>query len=149
MPSTSTTSQAWFQAQGRYPEAEGLFRQALDIDRDTLGEGHPSTPPASTTFALVVRAQGRYPEAEGLYRQALDIARVTLGEGHPAYATRLNNLAGVVLAQGRYPGPRTFTAKPSTLTARRLARGILSMPCTLATSAPALPPKQATKPAPS
>ena len=87
---------------GRFPEAEELYRQALKIDRATIGEAHPAYATRLNTLAGVVQAQGRYPEAEGLYHQALKIGRATIGEAHPAYATHLNNLAGVVEAQGRY-----------------------------------------------
>jgi tetratricopeptide (TPR) repeat protein len=90
------------EAQGRYEEAEGLYRQALEITRATLGEGHPAYATRLGNLAVVVEAQGRYEEAEGLYRQALEIDRATVGDGHLDYATRLNNLAGVVRAQGRY-----------------------------------------------
>ncbi len=91
------------QALGRHPEAEGLYRQALDIDRATIGEGHPAHAIHLNNLAAVIESQGRYPEAEGLFRQALEISRVTIGEGHPGYATHLNNLAAVVESQGRYP----------------------------------------------
>ena len=89
-------------AAGRFSEAEGLYRQALDIDRATIGETHPNYASDLNNLATVVRAQGRYDEAEGLYRQALEIDRATIGETHPDYATHLNNLAAVVRAQGRY-----------------------------------------------
>ena len=74
-------------ALGRYPEAEGLYRQALEIDRVTIGEAHPDYAICLNNLAAVVEAQGRYPEAEGLYRQALEIDRATIGEAHPAFAT--------------------------------------------------------------
>jgi len=90
------------EAQGRYAEAEGLYRVALEIDRATIGEGHPDYAIDLNNLAGVVRAQGRSAEAEGLYREALEITREAIGEGHPSYAIRLNNLAGVVQAQGRY-----------------------------------------------
>ena len=87
---------------GRYAEAEELYRAALEIDRATIGEGHPDYATRLNNLAGVVRAQGRYAEAERLYREALEIDRVTIGAGHPDYATHLNNLAGVVEDQGRY-----------------------------------------------
>src|SRR6056297_1086418 len=90
------------QAQGRYADAEGLFREALEIGRATIGEGHPDYASGLSNLAEVVRAQGRYAEAEGLYREAMEIDRATIGEGHPGYAIHLNNLAGVVQAQGRH-----------------------------------------------
>ena len=89
-------------AAGRFSEAEGLYRQALEIARATIGETHPNYASDLNNLAAVVLAQGRYDEAEGLYRQALDIGRATIGETHPNYATHLNNLAAVVKAQGRY-----------------------------------------------
>ena len=89
-------------AQGRYAAAEGLYRKALEIDRATIGEGHPSYAIRLNNLAGVVEAQGRYEEAEELFREALEIDRATIGEGHPDYATHLNNLAGVVEDQGRY-----------------------------------------------
>jgi tetratricopeptide (TPR) repeat protein len=87
---------------GRYAEAEGLYRQAIDIGRATIGEVNADFAPLLNNLAGVVREQGRYAEAERLYRQALDIDRATIGEAHPDFATHLNNLAVVVEAQGRY-----------------------------------------------
>ena len=88
-------------AQGRYEEAERLYREALEIGRATIGARHPSYATHLNNLALVVEAQGRYEEAEALYREALEIDRATIGERHPDYATRLINLASVVQAQGR------------------------------------------------
>ncbi|MEP4197439.1 MAG: tetratricopeptide repeat protein [Aliishimia sp.] len=95
-------------AQGRYGEAEALYRQALEIGRATIGKEHPHYATRLNNLAGVVEAQGRYPEAETLFRQALEIGRATIGEGHPSYAIRLNNLAGVVQAQGRYGEAETL-----------------------------------------
>ena len=89
-------------ALGRFAEAEGLYREALEIDRSTIGEGHPDYATRLNNLANVVQAQGRFGEAEGLYREALEIDRATIGEGHPEYAKHLNNLAGLVQAQGRF-----------------------------------------------
>ena len=90
------------QAQGRYAEAEGFYREALAIDAQTIGTSHSDYAIHLNNLAGVVEAQGRYAEAEGLYREALEIGAKTIGTGHPNYAIRLGNLAGVVRAQGRY-----------------------------------------------
>jgi len=90
------------QDQGRYEEAEELFRQALEIDEKTIGRDHPDYSTRLNNLAVAVRAQGRYEEAEELYRQALKIDEETIGRDHPDYSTRLNNLAVAVRAQGRY-----------------------------------------------
>jgi tetratricopeptide (TPR) repeat protein len=89
-------------AQGRYVDAEGLFREALKIDADTIGTAHPNYAIDLNNLAGVVEAQGRYAEAEALYREALQIDADTIGTAHPDYAIDLNNLAGVVQEQGRY-----------------------------------------------
>ena len=87
-------------AQGRYAEAEPLYREALEIDRKTIGAAHPD---ATATIAGV--------EAT-LPRRALPRGAGNLGEGHPNYATRLNNLA-------RGAGTGAGMRRPSRSTARR------------------------------
>ena len=91
-----------FQAQGKYEEAEELYRQALKIDEKTIGKDHPEYAIQLNNLAGVVKARGRYEEAEELYRQALKISEKTIGKDHPDYAMRLNNLASVIKDQGRY-----------------------------------------------
>ncbi|SMX27674.1 photosystem I assembly protein Ycf3 [Pelagimonas phthalicica] len=87
---------------GRYDEAEPLYRQALQIGKETLGKSHPNYAIRLNNLAELLRNAGRYDEAEPLYRQALQIAKETLGENHPNYAIALNNLAGLLGSTGRY-----------------------------------------------
>src|SRR6056297_2314581 len=103
------------QAQGRYAEAEGLYREALEIDRATIGEGHPTYAIRLNNLAGVVKAQGRSSEAERLYREAVEITRATVGEGHPNYAIRLNNLAGVLVDQGKPEAARPLYEQALTI----------------------------------
>ncbi|MET4128509.1 tetratricopeptide (TPR) repeat protein [Roseovarius sp. MBR-38] len=95
-------------AQGRYAEAEALYREALEIDRATVGEGHRDFASGLNNLAGVVRLQDRYEEAERLLRKALKIDRATLGDRHPEYAIHLNNLANVVRALGRFEQAETL-----------------------------------------
>ena len=88
--------------QGRYGEAEPLYREALQGRRETLGPRHPDTLTSLNNLALLYQAQGRYGEAEPLYQQALQGCRETLGPRHPHTLTSLNNLAALYQAQGRY-----------------------------------------------
>lgn len=53
------------QAQGRYTEAEGLFREALEIDLATLGKGFRSMPSTSTTSARWCGLRGAMPRPKG------------------------------------------------------------------------------------
>ena len=72
-------------AQGRYQEAEPLFRKALEIRRAALGEAHADTAASYNNVAFNLNAQGRYAEAEPLYRKGLEIRRAALGEAHASY----------------------------------------------------------------
>ena len=81
---------------GRWDEAEPLFRQAIDIGKNTIGEAHPNYAIRLNNMANLLRDMGRLEEAEPLYRQAIDIGKDTIGEAHPNYATRLNNLANLL-----------------------------------------------------
>lgn len=58
-------------AQGRYTEAEPLYRKALGISERVLGDDHPDTGTSYNNLASNMDAQGRYSEAEPLYRKAL------------------------------------------------------------------------------
>eukprot|EP00957_Ditylum_brightwellii_P207795 15354558-Ditylum_brightwellii.AAC.1 len=60
------------QEQGRYREAEELFRQCLEVIKSALGETHPTTLATMNNLSEAVREQGRYGEAEELQRQCLE-----------------------------------------------------------------------------
>ena len=90
--------------QGKYTEAEGLFKRALAIREKALGANHPDVGQSLNNLANVYRAQGKYSEAEGLYKRALAIREKALGANHPDVGQTLNNLANVYRAQGKYSG---------------------------------------------
>ncbi|MDB9506568.1 CHAT domain-containing protein, partial [Microcystis aeruginosa CS-338/01] len=93
---------ALYRVQGRYSEAEPLYKQALAIRKQQLGDNHPDTAQSLNNLAALYRVQGRYSEAEPLYKQALAIRKQQLGDNHPDTATSLNNLAVFYQSQGRY-----------------------------------------------
>jgi tetratricopeptide (TPR) repeat protein len=72
-----------YRAQGRYDEAEPLYRQALELSRELLGERHPDVATSLNNLAYLYQSQGRYDEAEPLYRQALELSRELLGSAIP------------------------------------------------------------------
>ncbi|KXZ48009.1 hypothetical protein GPECTOR_31g373 [Gonium pectorale] len=65
--------------EGRYTEAEPLYRQALELRQRVLGEAHPDTAASLNNLANCIDSQGRYTDAEPLYRQALDLRQRVLG----------------------------------------------------------------------
>ncbi|WP_414590159.1 tetratricopeptide repeat protein, partial [Scytonema sp. PCC 10023] len=93
---------ALYQNQGRYTQAEPLFRQALEMRKRLLGQQHPDVATSLNDLAALYQKQGRYSEAEPLHRQALEMTKRLLGEQHPSVATSLNNLAALYGSQGRY-----------------------------------------------
>jgi tetratricopeptide (TPR) repeat protein len=58
-----------YRAQGRYGEAEPLYKKALEILEKKLGSRHPSTVTVSKNFAALLRAQGHADEADALLKR--------------------------------------------------------------------------------
>jgi len=91
-----------YETQGRYAEAERLYRRSLEIYEKALGPDHPSVGTLLNNLGELYRAQGRYAETEPLFRRSLAIREKVLGPDHPDIGTTLNNLALLYKAQGRY-----------------------------------------------
>ena len=62
-----------YDAQGRYDEAEPLYRRALAIQEKTLDPNDPFVAISLTNLGHLYRIQGRYSEAEPLYKRSLAI----------------------------------------------------------------------------
>ncbi len=92
----------YLQARGQFGFAAPLFRQAMEIHRQLLGEQHPSFATSLNNLAGVYDSMGRYEEAAPLYRQATEMKRQLVGEQHPSYATSLSNLAEFYRSMGNY-----------------------------------------------
>ncbi|CAK0756069.1 hypothetical protein CCP3SC1_250022 [Gammaproteobacteria bacterium] len=88
--------------QGRYGDAESLYKRFLAIRGKTSGLHHSEVGRCLNGLAVLYEEQGRYQEAESLYKQALAIREQTLPPNHPDIATSLNNLAEWYRNQGRY-----------------------------------------------
>ena len=91
-----------FQYQGKYAEAEPLYREDLEVSRRTLGDEHPSTLISINNLGVLFQDQGKYSEAEALYREAVEVRRRTLGDEHPKTLTSINNLGLLFDSQGKY-----------------------------------------------
>jgi Flp pilus assembly protein TadD len=73
-------------AQGRNAEAERLLRKAIEIDRATIGEGHPSYAIHLNNLAGILVEKGQPEAARTLFEQALGVFRETLPPEHPDIA---------------------------------------------------------------
>jgi eukaryotic-like serine/threonine-protein kinase len=92
---------------GEFGEAEEIFRQVLQIRRDSLGGSHPQVANALQDLGAVVRSQGRLDEAGPLYQTALGIRREGLGDGHPSVAESLNSIGLLRRDMEDYEGAET------------------------------------------
>ncbi|XRB03732.1 hypothetical protein NFJ02_18g30870 [Pycnococcus provasolii] len=79
--------------QGKYDDAEVLYREALERRRRELGDAHPKTLNSISNLANLLKNQGKYADAEPLYREALDGYRRELGDAHPQYSDSCYNFA--------------------------------------------------------
>jgi len=61
---------ALYHAQGRYDEAEPLYRRALALYEQVLGPIHPLVAQCLNNLAALYHAQGRYADAEPLLQRA-------------------------------------------------------------------------------
>ena len=72
-----------YSTQGKYEEAEPLYKRSLGIKEKSLGADHPEVAINLVNLANLYRQQGKYEEAEPLYRRSLEIFRSTFPNGHP------------------------------------------------------------------
>ncbi len=91
-----------YKEQGKYREAEPLYRRALHIREQTLGSEHPDVATLLNNLAGLYGAQSQYAEAEQFHRRALHIREQTLGSEHPNVAFSLHHLAATCLEQRKY-----------------------------------------------
>ncbi|KAJ5888167.1 FabD/lysophospholipase-like protein [Penicillium taxi] len=87
---------------GRYREAETMFRIVLEYRERVLGPEHPDTLTSVSNLGSVLDSQGRYEEAEAMHQRALEGREKVLGPEHPDTLTSVNNLGLVLKSQGRY-----------------------------------------------
>ena len=85
-------------AQGKYGEAEALFKRELAISEKALGSDHPNVALSLNNLAGLYRDQGNYAQAEPLYKRSLAIREKALGPEDPGFAVVLTNY-GVLLRQ--------------------------------------------------
>ena len=93
---------ALYDDEGKYSEAEPLYKRSLAIREKVFGPDHPDVANSLNNLAFLYQHQGNDAEAELLYKRSLAIREKTLGPDHPDVATSLVNLGGVYVEQGKY-----------------------------------------------
>ncbi|MEL7036073.1 MAG: CHAT domain-containing tetratricopeptide repeat protein, partial [Cyanobacteria bacterium J06592_8] len=67
-----------YNSQGRYEEAEPLYKQALEMNQKLLGPEHPDVAISLNNLALLYYSQGRYEQAINFLSQGLDVEEQNL-----------------------------------------------------------------------
>ena len=92
-----------YAAQGRYAEAEPLYKRALGIREKALGPDHPDVGTVAQQPGRAVSRPGPLRRGRAAATSArLAIREKALGPDHPDVGTSLNNLASLYRDQGRY-----------------------------------------------
>jgi tetratricopeptide (TPR) repeat protein len=89
-------------AEGRYSEAEPLYRSALELAEQVFGLYHPEVAVICNNLAVLYKYTGKFDEAERLYRRAFALMEQTIGSEDQNIATLYHNLGGLEHARGRF-----------------------------------------------
>ena len=112
----------FYEAQGRYAEAEPLYKEVLQLCEKILGREDPSTINAAVNLAKLYIHQGRYSEAEPLLKETLELQEKVHGRQHPFTIGTINNLASLYLYQGRHAEAESLSKKTLRLKEKLLGR---------------------------
>lgn len=108
-----------YRSQGRYNEAEPLFKRSLAMRERELGPDHTKVAESLNNLAVLYHNLRRYNDAEPLIKRSLIILENALGPDHPIVAQSLQNLASIYMTLGRFDD-----AIPLRLRALEIARKI-------------------------
>ncbi len=106
---TSSSRATWmhnlamaYDGQGRYREAEPIYRQSLAILEQSLGKDHANVALSLSNLANTLTNLGKLNEAEQDYKRAIAIRQKAGGPENPEIVADLIGLAGIYYARGRY-----------------------------------------------
>jgi serine/threonine-protein kinase len=88
--------------QGRFPEAEGLYLEALKIDRGPRGGDPLRVADDLDDLGVVLEESGNLARADSAYEAALALRRAQLDPDHPRVVASLHHLAALREKQGEY-----------------------------------------------
>ena len=88
--------------QGKYKDAEVVYRRVLQLREKFLGPNHPDTIDSISNLALILSRQGRYNEAEIMHRKDVEESERVLGDTHADTLTAINNLGLALERLGKY-----------------------------------------------
>jgi len=107
-----------YQVQGKYAEAEPLYKRSLAIREKVLGPEHPYVATSLNNLASLYDTQGRYAETEPLYKRSLAISEKALGPEHPNVAQGLENYAMLLRKTNREAEAAKMEARAKAIRAK-------------------------------
>ena len=123
IPTSRPRSTTWPRStgpQGRYADAEPLFKRALAIREKALGPDHPDVARRSTTWLCSTKTRAAMPTPSRSTSARWRSERKALGPDHPDVATSLNNLAVLYHNQGRYADAEPLYKRSLAIQRKRL-----------------------------
>jgi tetratricopeptide (TPR) repeat protein len=90
-------------AEGKYSEADKIFRSVIAARSSALGPEHPDTLDSRHRLIYALTRQTKYAEAENEARQVLKLREKVLGREHVDTVVSRYNLADTLVDQGKYP----------------------------------------------
>ena len=90
-----------YRAQGRYADAEPLYKRSLAICEKALGPDHPDVATSLNNLAVLYKLKVAMPMPNRCTSDRWRLGK-SLGPDHPDVAVSLNNLAVLYASQGRY-----------------------------------------------
>lgn len=100
-----------YRVQGRYDEAEPLFRQGLELAEKAFDPDDLEVSTGLNNLAVLYKYMGRFAEAGPLYQRALSIIEKALGSEHREVATIYHNLGGLEHASGNFARGEPFARR--------------------------------------
>lgn len=105
----------------RHDRAATLYRAALDIDRQALGNDHPQIGMHLQNLAVALQLQGKLAEAAPLYQESMRLLGRVFGERHPQAIDAAANYGRFLHRRGELERAEEVLSKVVDLD--RLARG--------------------------
>ena len=89
-------------AQGKYGDAEKLYRSVIEMRSRVLGPEHPDTLASRHRLVYALNEEEKHAEAEAEARQVVELREKILGFEHPDTLLSRYNLASALYHEGKY-----------------------------------------------
>jgi tetratricopeptide (TPR) repeat protein len=107
-----------YHGQGRYGDAELLYRGALKANIEAHHENHVDSLTIKNDLAILLIDQGKYDQAEKHFRETLEGRKLERDKDHPDTLQSMTGLATVLARQGKYVDAEKLNREALTISER-------------------------------